>query len=238
MKTLKKVIILVMSSSNPVYQSLENAIKETWYNLKGDDVEIIFYKDSGSNNFINQPHFDGVNLILPCQDGFYTLGQKTLMAFDWVFKNYEFEYIYRSNLGAFVNVHNLNDFIESKPKTNFYCGIVGKDTYYLGKEVEFASGSGYFLSNDVVKIILDNQQLWKHHVVDDVALGELLSNFDIKVDRSAMRKNICDGRTFYQIGETEVNEISEFVIYHTRLRSNDRNEDIENMINIYKKIKN
>lgn len=235
MKTNKKVIILIMSSSNSTYIKLENCIKETWYKLKNEDVEVIFYKDN--DRFIqksNTPEFDGCDLILPISDGFYTLGQKTLMAFEWVNQNYNYDYIYRSNLGSFVDIKNLLLFLSDKPKDNLYCGIVGKDTFYLKREVEFASGSGYFLSKDLVDLVVKNKYIWNHNIVDDVALGELLSQFNIKVDRRAKRKNITDGKIFYQIGEDVVGYIDDSEVYHTRLRSNNREEDIKNMKDIYK----
>lgn len=237
MKTSKKVIILVMSSSNPVYQSLENSIKRTWYNIKDEQVEIIFYKER-FNTSTNDPILLNSDLYLPCEDGFYNIGLKTILAFDWVRNNYEFDYIYRSNLGAFVYPDKLLQFIENKPKEKFYCGIPGKDTYYLGREVNFASGSGYFLSKDLVNLVVENKELWNHSIVDDVALGDLLSNFSIEVDKSAVRMNICDDETFYQTGDSFLTDIDESKIYHIRLRSADRNIDIQNMNNIYKKITN
>ena len=43
----KRVVILVMCSSTlPLYDNLKNGIKETWFNHRNDDVEIIFYSDN------------------------------------------------------------------------------------------------------------------------------------------------------------------------------------------------
>ena len=228
MKIYKKVLILVMSSCHPEYAALEDSIKETWYNYRNDDVEIIFYKGSGST------HFDNVNLYLECVDDFNGLGQKTLLAFDFVLQNFDFEYIYRSNLGAFVDVTKLLSFLKDKPKDSFYCGVIGTDTYYFNKEVKFASGSGYFLSKDLVKLVSDNKHLWPHHAVDDVALGYLMSLLDIEIDTSAVRKNVCNNSISYNLASELVDEIDEQYLYHIRLRSDDRSIDIENMKNIYK----
>lgn len=237
MKIDKKVIILVMCSSNPDYKKLENNIKETWFNIKNDDVEIIFYSDNEKiENKSEYPVLIGNDLILPCDDGFFNLGHKTIKAFDWVNKNYNYDYIYRSNLGAYVDSNKLIKFIEGKNKTKFYCGIVGKDSYYLGREVTFASGSGYFLSNDLVEIVLSNEHLWNHNIVDDVALGELLSKFSINVDKSAMRLNYCDNKVFYQIGDLDVDHIDKSELYHIRLRSDSREIDINRMSNLYEEI--
>lgn len=234
MKINKKLVILIMSSSNTVYSELEKSIKDTWYNIKSDDVEIIFYKDNEDYVKSVNPQFDGCDLILPCGDGFHTIGLKTLMALRWVSNNYNFDYIYRSNLGAYVDSDKILEFLIDKPKHNFYCGIIGEDTFYYGYPVRFASGSGYFLSNDVVEKILNNSSEWNHNVVDDVELGKLLSNLSIDINESAMRLNYCDNNVSYNIGGVEVDSIPDELIYHIRLRSDDRNIDINRMRDLYK----
>ena len=232
MKIFKKVIILVMCSSQNTYQDLEKSIKETWYKLKNNDVEVIFYKENNYNS--RETQFDSPDLRVPCLDGFFQLGLKTLLSFEWVLENYNFDYIFRTNLGSFVNPTSIIEFVKEKPKKEFYCGIIGK--YNLDREITYASGSGYFLSKDLVEKVVLNKQFWKHNVVDDVAIGELLSNLGVSVSKNAIRKNICDGETFYQIGEENVEYISDQLVYHIRLRSNDRNIDIQNMKSIFENL--
>lgn len=235
MKT-KKIVILVLASSNPHYKSLENTIKETWFNLKNDDVDIIFYSDNQSEEErLTYPVLKGDNLILPCDDGYYFSGVKTVLAYDWLLKNYDFEYVYRSNLGAYVSPKKMLKFIEDKPKENFYCGIHGFDTFHLGFSVSFISGSGYFLSKDVVQKVIDNHAIWPHRAVDDVALGWVMEQLNVPINSSATRMNIGDGITDYNIGDKFVDSIPEEEIYHVRLRSENRQLDIDNMILLYKK---
>jgi hypothetical protein len=237
MKISKKLIILVMSStSKSEYVELEESIKKTWYNLQNDDVEIIFYKDNQNlTEKSNFPIRNGCDLILPLNDGFYTLNQKTLMAFDWVSKNYEFEYLYRSNLGAFVDIEVMLKFLDNKPKIKFYCGVHGVDEFYFGRPVRFISGSGYFLSKDLVNLVLQNTQQWPWQVVDDVALGYILIEINgIKPSEDGLRKDICDDKIEYIKGDKSIQFIDDNLIYHYRLRSNNRSGDITMMNELYK----
>jgi hypothetical protein len=230
----KSVVILVLCSSNQNFKKLEHAIKETWFNYGNDEVEILFYADNDAFEIKSQhPVFDGCNLILPCHDGYHNCGVKTLLALDWVRQNYEYRYIYRSNLGAYVNPDKLLTFLTDKPARRFYCGIVGEDSAHFGRPVKFASGSGYFLSRDVVDIVAENYRMWDHSAIDDVALGDLLSKFDIAIDKSARRLNLCNDRRFYQIGDRTVDSIPKNEIYHVRLRSDNREQDIERMRQLY-----
>ncbi len=155
------------------------------------------------------------------------------MAFDWVLKNYEFDYIYRSNLGAFVFPDRVVKFLDDKPKNNFYCGIIGEDTFYFGRKIRFASGSGFFLSKDLVKLVSDKKNEFVYNSVDDVAMGEFLSRYNVEINKSAKRYNMCDDDEFYQIGDEKVDSIDDQDIYHIRLRSEDRSKDIERMVSIY-----
>ena len=233
----KKVVILVMCSSTlPVYDNLKNGIKETWFNDRNDDVEIIFYSDNVNySNKSYYPVLEGNDLILPCDDGVHNCGVKTIMALDWVSENYEFDYIYRSNLGAYINVKNLLSFLSDKPKDKFYCGIIGVDEFYLGRPVRFASGSGYFLSKDLVDLVSNNKDSWNHRAIDDVALGDFMERFNINVNESARRINLCSGEVFYNIGNKKVDTIPDSELYHFRLRSDNRDEDLKNMKEIHEK---
>jgi len=238
MKISKKLVILVMSSTTiPEYVDLEKSIKNTWYNSKNEDVEIIFYKDNQNlSPKYTYPVFDGCDLVLPIDDGFYTLNQKTLMAFDWVCQNYEFDYIFRTNLGSFIDVDNIISFLSDKPKEKFYCGVFGHDNTYFGQPVLFVSGSGYFLSRDIVLLVLKNLQNWPWRVVDDVALGYVIvKQLGIDINQEGIRKDICDGEVIYVKGDKIVDSLDEELIYHYRLRSQDRNKDIKTMMDLYNK---
>ncbi len=228
------------STSKQEYLELEWSIKDTWYNLKTEEVEIIFYKDNQNlQEKQNYPVFNGFDLVLPIEDGFYTLNQKTLMAFEWVCQNYEFDYIYRSNLGAFVDIKNMISFLNDKPKENFYCGIIGVDEFYFGRPMRFVSGSGYFLSKDLVFLCFQNLDRWPWRVVDDVALGHILIELNgIEPSKEGLRKDISEDTICYLKGDKFVDYLNDDLIYHYRIRSDNRKQDISKMKEIYKKITN
>jgi hypothetical protein len=235
----KKVMIMVMCSSHDGdYKNLENSIKETWFNLRNEEVEIIFYSDNDTETEkLDYPVLRGNDLILPCADGYFTCGIKTALAFDWLLQNYNFDYVYRSNLGAFVDPSKIINFLEDKPKNGFYCGIYGN---YLHTGVKFVSGSGFFLSKDLVELLVIQNENFNKNLIDDVAIGEFMHHHEIEIDKSAVRcdvldKNLPDCEIEYIMGNSQVDLIPDEYIYHFRLRSNDRNIDIRNMKYLYEK---
>lgn len=159
-----KIIICVLSLETEPYISLEKTIRQTWGNNTTSSVEIIYYYGNGDENKLV-----GDKFYSKTPEGLYNIGYKTLNLFEYLINNYDFDYIFRTNSSSYINIEKLLNFITNKPKENFYSGVIGNS-----KGTKFASGSGYFLSKDVVKIVIDNKHEWDHKLIDDVSLGKLL----------------------------------------------------------------
>ena len=115
-------------------------------------------------------------IITTVPDLYSLIGVKTLDAFEFSIKNFEFDYIYRTNVSSYLDLVRLQRFIGNKPKENFYAGLQGDHN-----GIAFASGCGYFISRDLIIKVLRNRDLWDHNLVDDVAIGKLLLQ-DLKVE--------------------------------------------------------
>ena len=103
-------------------------------------------------------------------DLYSLIGAKTLDAFDASILEFDFDYIFRTNVSSYLDIEGLLRFVSSKPRNNFYAGAIGN---YQG--IDFASGCGYFISRDLVSKVLSNRDLWDHNLIDDVSLGKLLT---------------------------------------------------------------
>jgi len=228
-----KLIILVMCSSSPKFKKLEKSIKETWANYSHPGIRVIFYTDNARTIFKKKaPVLKGDNLVLPCQDGYLQCTEKTLQAFEYIAANFNFEYIFRTNLGSYVNLDKMAAFLNDKPKTNFYSGIVGTYTND-GKTIRFASGSGYFLSKDLVDLVVAEREKLDQQVIDDLALGKFMAGHQIPVNEQAIRLSQTNNSEEYQVGCDTVSTVDPAYIYHVRLRSDNRDTDIKRMHNLF-----
>ena len=227
LKKTKILILVPLARFSSEYNLLETTAKQTWANSNNSEVDIIFYAGS------NSERLEGCDLYLPCEENIHNLGKKTLLAFEWCQKNYDYDYVFRTNLGSYINITNMLEFIKTASKTHYYCGIGGVNNTYFNRPVQFASGSGVFLSRDVVNLIIANQNSWQHTAMDDVAMGELLNALGIILCEDATRLSLCDDEVYYQQGIKEVSTIPKEQIYHIRLRSNDRNIDAARMTSLY-----
>lgn len=186
-----KIIILVLSADRGVYKSLSKASRKTWAAEELEGVKIFFYygyMQGRPRPQKGQVIEDGSDLICGNTEGLHTIGFKTISSFQYLLESYDFDYIFRCCAGSYVDQKNLKKFVENKPRKKFYCGAIGNID-----GIRYASGSGYILSRDLVKYVVDNGKLWNHSLIDDMALGKVLGGIDI--DKSAKRFNIPNNAT-------------------------------------------
>ena len=212
-----KVIISILAMEARHYPLLDSAVRKTWYNLNEENHKIFFYYGNREKNEIV-----GENIYTTFDEGLYGCGHRTIAMLELLYNEYEFDYIFRTTLSSYVDIKKMTEFLNDKPKDNFYCGVIG-DFY----GIPFCSGSGYFLSRNLVKLILDNKNLWNHEYIDDVALGILMKNFGVPMVEGERQNVVSNSPLPYE--EFDLNN------YHFRLKSSNVNveTDITNMINLY-----
>ena len=209
-----KILISVLSLNKEPYVGLEKTIRETWASESHEDVEVIYYY--GDSNEIK---LVGDRLFLDSPEGLMNIGHKTLKMYAYILENFTFDYIFRTNSSSYVNIEKLKEFISDKPKEKFYCGGVGN---YNG--IPFASGSGYFLSRDMVELVLEHRNEWNHSFIDDVSLGMLIGKRGYKI-YNGIRSDVG------------INSHLDLSYYHYRVKdAGNRNNDISLMKSLYKKI--
>jgi hypothetical protein len=211
-----KILILVLSLDDQgFYTELYKKQKETWDSESVEGVETMYYFGNSQSNFI-----DKKNIYTDVKEQLTFCGYKTLTAFNLI-KDLEFDYIFRTNSSSYVDKKLLLEFIKDKPKENFYSGVIGN---YHG--LPFASGSGYFLSKDLLKYVLENRNEWNHQVIDDVSVGIMMLQKNTK---------IYPGKRFDLTDESYQNLFNiDPYHYHYRCKmQSNRLMDIENMQKIH-----
>lgn len=211
-----KILILVLSLDDQgFYTQLYKKQKETWDSESVEDVDTMYYFGNSQSNFI-----DKENIYTDVKEQLIFCGYKTLTAFNLI-KDLEFDYIFRTNSSSYVDKKLLLEFIKDKPKQNFYSGAIGN---YNG--IPFASGSGYFLSKDLFKYILENKNEWNHQVIDDVSVGIMMLQKNVKI-HIGKRFDLTD-ECYQNIYNIDPN----YYHYRCKIQSN-RLMDIENMGKIH-----
>lgn len=95
---------------------------------------------------------------------------KTVECFKHIENSFQYKHILRTNVSSFFIIEHLLKYSKSLGNSNIYAGFIG-----IHLNISFCSGSGFWLSPDIVKQLICNE----HHedrntFPDDVAISRIL----------------------------------------------------------------
>jgi len=171
-------------------------------NIDLDDLNI------PNNNFLK---FKNIENFIP------GILQKTIDAFEYINKNYKYNKILRTNLSSFFIYENLIAKLKFLDNNNLYHGVIGDY-----KTQPFISGALFTISKDVVEFIINNKNNLNYNLIDDVAIGYLLTDFK---KLNGYRYNILNNTELPDISNLNkfVNDIEKYKSYHVRIYNNNQN---------------
>ena len=194
----KKILILGMTCNKEFFQREEVLVRERCYaydvlNGRYPGVDFWTYTASDDNNFhVND---DMHKVSVPADDTLYGTFEKTQKAFRFFIESdFDFDYIFRSNLSTHISPLALSKFVDGIPESD--AGTIYSSKIYLGKNVSgpevfscYAVGNSMLIPRERVKEIAyaDMEALKKinkavpdeHnniYTIDDNAIGLVCNN--------------------------------------------------------------
>jgi hypothetical protein len=217
-----KILILVLSyKDNDIYSKFHKTQKETWDSVNVSEIKTYYY--FGNNN-IDEIYDNEILLNIPDGVSLINYTNKMIKAFEMI-KGFNVDYIFRTSSSSYIDKKRLLKYIEDKPKNNFYSGFIG--TY---NNINFASGSGFFLSKDLFNLILNNKDKLNYELYDDVSVGDFLKNINIEIINNKRYDILNESLDIEKINNKE---FLEYFHYRFKIMAN-RDIDIINMKKIYK----
>lgn len=199
-----QIIILIIASDNTDYYiNMQNVWK--LYMNTHPHIKSFFIKEN--NNMHENILVDDNTINVKCEPSLVPgILIKTIKSFEYIYNNYNFKYIYRTNLSSFLDLEKLYTFTINN---NFnYAAVIG----YCNNN-NFGSGAGFFTSKDSTKYLIDKKDINYNKNYDDVVIGEILipiySIFPVgRIDFTDYdNKNISD------------NDIKKSEIFHYRCKN-------------------
>ena len=89
--------------------------------------------------------------------------KKTIFAFEYVYNNYNYKHLIRTNLSSFFISNKLLELSNNLKEKNIYTGRNGNKFVF-------------WLSKDVLLYVIENKNKLQYNIIDDVAIGNLLFN--------------------------------------------------------------
>lgn len=221
-----RILILIIAVHDfGIYDSFKKAQNETWNSINVDNVDTFFiYGDSEINKIEGNNIYTDIKEKLWIDNSPLSCAKKTLKALDILYEaQYDFDFLFRSNLGSYIDKKNLYKHISKITDRHYYDGVVGcenRDIYgnYVG-DFLYVNGSTITMSKSTVNLLMEHRdELEDDRFIDDAAIGKLLSKYNI------VPKNTG---TYF-----DKNDMSNF---HYKLKTNNRFSDIQDMYNIHQK---
>lgn len=195
---MENLKILILSSNT--YPSVRNSkVQKRIFSNDKYRNKILWYKGGTEEQLASkEANLVGRDLYINASDDALGMGDKTIKSFEWLLKNTDFEYLFRTNTSSFFSYSNLVKYIENNFIDNkyVYAGKIHTTNDLSGNPINFASGSGYILNRSTVEKVVENQKVWEHEYWDDVSLGLLLRELNL-LPTEAKRFDI-EGNPFKQ----------------------------------------
>lgn len=223
-----KILILVLSFNEEPFSTLMRTQQQTFDSIEAEGVKTVYYHGGlfpqGSLKFAakySNPHSSWERVAFDITDEYYYMAGKFQKALEYT-KDFEYDYIFRTNSSSYVNKKALVKFAESLPKEKLYAGweIEGNAGYNV------CSGAGFFLSPDTAKILRDNIDP-DFEREEDVYCAQLLHEHGIEIIDDKSRIDVNNFNPYLPLHH-----------YHYRFKGphGDRRIDAHNMILLHKQI--
>jgi hypothetical protein len=190
-----KILILIIASNQPEHELDLQSQKNTWVETGNDNVSVIFLRGWDEQRY----QFDSGVLFVPIQETYSNILEKTILGLKYILNNIDFDVLVRSNVSTYFETNKLVKELSSpKYRGSFVGGYFDKSknkNFYSGDSFEYISGTGIYLSKDVV-IGLSKLDPNKYTgVFDDLAIYDFLRNKGFKTVRMA-RNNLFSTHFF------------------------------------------
>lgn len=187
MKKNIEIIIGVIASRSTFY---DNLVKEYWQfiinytnNNYQDKVKIyLMYGNEFDENYFN--YLDKKDVFVCNYEDSQRPGilKKTIDFMKYIEYNYNYKQLFRTNLSSFLVLDNMFNICKKLDISNNYSGsiiynnIINWDKILKNYVKNYVSGCGFWLSNDLVKYIIKNEEKINYNKFDDVEIAKILEN--------------------------------------------------------------
>ena len=165
-----KLVILILANDNDAYLQMQELWRKYMNNHENIKSYFIKYDATLQNNIelINDTIFiKGYESYIPgCLD-------KTIKSIEYLQKNIEFDFIFRTNMSSVVNLNKLYNLLNNSIECS---GIIGDNN---GNK--FVSGAGILMNKHICKILVNKKDTLNYNVLDDVSLGVFFTNHNINI---------------------------------------------------------
>ena len=195
---MKKILLLVQSCNNELFEKEIECIKETYANNLPSNIDFIYYTGDNDKEELVENY-----LKLTCSDDIYSTFRKTYCALWFLhINNMQYDYIVKTNTSTYINIKLLNEIINSiEDDKKLYC----TELYSLSDGccpmplALYARGNCIILSKYWQNIILNEGISFLYlNITDDKTIGNIHNSFLIKTRQQYIDNFVCFPHGWYK----------------------------------------
>lgn len=183
-----KIINAVIAGGQGVYEELLSASMRTCFSTEYEEIKTFFiFGRKKGDEYTSEYLLEENNFYYNKEESYELILEKTVSFFEFCLLNLNFDYIFRTHIGSYIDLPLMKKHFESLNLDieNVYCSYPG---VYQGQP--YGSGAGFLISKDLVELIVKNKEKLKNGI-DDVEIGKLLitdnkKNLDTRVYRKVL----------------------------------------------------
>jgi hypothetical protein len=119
-----KILIIVLSHNDDLYSKFYKSQKETWDSINISGIQTLYlFGNHNCDEIIDDKIMVNVPEII-VNNFPVNAGHKTIKSF-LLTKDFDYDYIFRTNSSSYIDKKLLLDFIKDKPKNKYYSGFLG-----------------------------------------------------------------------------------------------------------------
>ena len=148
-----------------------------------DHRKVVFGKEVQLNWEPSKPNFQSENHVnFSSFEGFGGLIPTTISAFKHILNDKNVDFIIRTNVSSYWNMHQLRKILINLPSADVFAGVTGPAYSGLSgkfKSTKYVSGAGMIFSRDVAAKLTENYKSVNLNLIDDVSIGRSVAKLGI-----------------------------------------------------------
>jgi len=204
-----KLVILILANDNNTYLPMQ----KLWQTYMNTHPHVKSYFIKYNENLQHDIVLDNDTIFIKGRES-YIPGclDKTIKSIEYVLKNFEFDFIFRTNMSSVVDLNILYKLLNKDIECS---GVIGD----CGGQ-KFVSGAGILISKDTCKLLVDMKSSLNYNVLDDVSIGQFLVKNNINI-KPLTRFDVLN----YYNNVNLITKDSIHNFYHFRCKTDGNNND-------------
>ena len=155
-----KIIFLIITRKNDRYNYKVKELLSKFFDLYKNEVQYFFIENKPLANA--QELIEEENHIYINESFYPSVYKNTFKALNYIEKNYDYDYVIKTNINIFWNINNLSKYLECIPLKNYAGGyinnvnILNKDCIIMSKDVGQLVSSNFASINIADNYIISN----------------------------------------------------------------------------------